>query len=100
MDSFITINSNIHFPPKIKHPRYTVSNKKNTLSCFLYSCFSRISPEPLELQKSYLHLFASLSNELSDLKKAFFKSGQKISGYLQKRCFARKKQAIGKNPPF
>ena len=29
-------------------------------------CFSRISPEPLELQKSFLHLFASLSKGLSD----------------------------------
>ena len=32
-------------------------------------CFSRLYPEPLELQKSYLRLFASLSEELSDEKK-------------------------------
>ena len=35
-------------------------------------CFSRIlSPEPLELQRIYLHLFASLSEELSDEKIIF-----------------------------
>ena len=40
--------------------------------------FSRISLEPLELQKSFLHLFAFLSEELSD-DFFFFKSGLKIS---------------------
>ena len=39
---------------------------KNESSCLLSDCFSCISLEPLELQKCYLHLFASLSEELSD----------------------------------
>ena len=40
-------------------------------SCLLSDCFSCISPEPLELKKSYFHLFASLSKELSDEKEFF-----------------------------
>ena len=32
-------------------------------------CFSRISPEPLELQKFFLHLFASLYKKLSSNNK-------------------------------
>ena len=34
-------------------------------------CFSHISPKPLEVQKSYLHLFTSLYEELSDEKIIF-----------------------------
>ena len=49
----------------------TVSNKKHTSSWFWNLCFSCISSEPIELQKSYFHLFASLSKELSDEKIIF-----------------------------
>ena len=40
--------------------------QKHESSSVLIDCFSCVSPEPLELQKSYLHPFASLSEELSD----------------------------------
>ena len=40
--------------------------KKNTSSCIWNLCFSHISPESLELQKSYMHLFTSLTEKLSD----------------------------------
>ena len=72
-----------------------VSNKKNTSSWFWNLCFSRISPEPLELQQNYLNLFASLSKELSD-EATIFQFGYKISWYLQKRCFARKNMLLEK----
>ena len=39
-------------------------SQKHESSCLLSDCFSCLSPEPLELKKSYLHLFASLSKEL------------------------------------
>ena len=42
-------------------------SQKHESSCLL----SDSSPEPLELKKSYLHVFASLSEELSD-EKIFF----------------------------
>ena len=45
--------------------------QKHESSCLLSYCFSCISPEPFELQKSYLRLFASLSEELSDEKRIF-----------------------------
>ena len=34
------------------------------------------------------------------MNKDFLKPGHKISWYLQKRCFARKKVSYWKNPPF
>ena len=46
-------------------------SQKHESSCLLSDCFSCISPEPLELKKSYLHLFASLFKELSDEKRIF-----------------------------
>ena len=46
----------------------TVSNKKTHLAVFETCVFSHISPEPLELQKSYLHLFISLPEEHSEKK--------------------------------
>ena len=46
-------------------------SQKHESSCLLSDCFSRMSPEPLELKKSYLHLFASLFEELSDEKIIF-----------------------------
>ena len=46
-------------------------SKKHESSSLLSDCFWYISPEPLELQKIYLHLFASLSKELSDEKTIF-----------------------------
>ena len=57
----------------------TVTRKNiDESSCLLSDCFSCISPEPLELKKSCLHLFAFLSEELSD-DIFFFKSSHKIS---------------------
>ena len=51
------------FSISIKHLQWVT---KNTSSCFLNLCFSRISPKLVELQKSFLQLFATLSEELSD----------------------------------
>ena len=45
--------------------------QKHESSCLLSGCFSCISPEPLELQKIFLRLFASLSEGLSDEKRIF-----------------------------
>ena len=46
-------------------------SQKHESSCLLSDCILCISPEPLELQKSYLRLLASLSEELSDEKRIF-----------------------------
>ena len=43
----------------------TVNNKKNTYPMFFNLTLSRISPEPLELQKIYLNLFILVFKELS-----------------------------------
>ena len=43
----------------------TVNNKKTRTPCFSTLRFSRISPEPLKLQKIYLHFFISIFKELS-----------------------------------
>ena len=43
----------------------TVNNKKTRTPCFSTLRFSRISPEPLDLQKIYLHSFISIFEELS-----------------------------------
>ena len=40
--------------------------QKHESSCLLSECLSCISPEPLELQKSYFYLFAFSTEELSD----------------------------------
>ena len=74
----ITI-SNVHAVSDIKRignhifrglDRYSDS-QKHEFSCLLSNCFSCMSPEPPELKKSYLHLFASLFEELSDEKIVF-----------------------------
>ena len=44
-----------------------MSNKNTHLAIFEVVC-SHISPEPLELQKNYLYLLASSSEELSNEK--------------------------------
>ena len=54
----------------------TVNNKKTRTPCFSTLHFSRISPEPLELQKTYLHLFISV---FEDLKQELFKFDDTIS---------------------
>ena len=48
--------------------RITV-RKKTHLADFETCVFLRISPEPIELQNIFLHLFTSLSEQLSDKKK-------------------------------
>ena len=64
--------------------------QKHESRCLLSDCFLCISPEPLELKKV---IFIDLNPCLKSfqMKKEFFKSGYKISWYLQKRCFDRKK---------
>ena len=44
---------------------HTVDNKKTRTPCFPTLRFSRISPEPLKLQKIYLHFCTSVFKELS-----------------------------------
>ena len=58
---------NVCQSPEIEllHLQYTVDNKKTHPPCFSTFRFSRISPEPFELQKICLHLFAHFSKELS-----------------------------------
>ena len=82
----------------------TVSNKNTHLPVFeiVNMCFSRVSPEPLELQKSYFHLFASLSEELSVEKRIFQirLQNQLIFSktlFCQKKVSYWKKSAILKN---
>ena len=75
---------------------------KNTSSWFWNLCFSGISTEPLELQKIYFYLFASLSKELSDEKKSFQirLQNQLIFAktlFCQKKVSYWKKSAILKN---
>ena len=53
--------------------------------------FLRISPEPLELQKSYLHLFASLSKDLSDKKNNFINPGLKSADICKNAVLPEKK---------
>ena len=63
-----------------------VGNEKTHLALFETCVFLRISPELRELRKIYYHLFASLSEEVSDEKE--IKSSHKISRYLQKPLLA------------
>ena len=63
-------------------------------------CFSRISSEPLELQKSYLHLCASLSKELSDEKKVFLNTVTKSADIFKNAVWPEKSKLLEKNPPF
>ena len=65
-------------------------------------CFSRIYPEPPELQKSYFHLFASLFEDLSDERKKFQIQSQNQlifakTMFCQKKVSYWKKSAILKN---
>ena len=81
---------------------YTVTRKKHESSCLLRDRFWCISPEPLEVKKSYLHLFASLSKELSDEKKNFSNSVTKStdickSAVLPEKVSYWKKSRILKN---
>ena len=46
-------------------------SQKHESSCLLSDRYSCISPEPVELQKSFISLFAYLSEELSDKKIIF-----------------------------
>ena len=61
----------------LKYGTYS-EQQKHESSCLLSDCLSCISPEPLELQKSYSHIFPFSSEELSDEIRVF-KSGGKIS---------------------
>ena len=59
-------------------------------------CFLRISPELLELQKSYFHLFASLSKELSDEKRIFPNSVTKSADICKKAVLTEKSRLLEK----
>ena len=65
-DIIQTLTADVGKVKKDEFILHTVSNKKKHLADFETCVFLRISAEPLELQKRYLHLFASLSEELSD----------------------------------
>ena len=65
-------------------------SQKHASSCLLSDCFSCISPEPLELQKSFLRLFAFFSEELSDERKNFQTRSQ-IQLIFAKTLFFQKK---------
>ena len=65
-DIIQTLTADVGKVKKDEFILHTVSNKKNTSSCFWNLCFSCPSPEPFELQKSCLHLFTSFFEELSD----------------------------------
>ena len=64
----IWYRSNKNTPSKVIlfHTYIYSEQQKYTSSWFWNVFFSRISPEPLELHKSYLHLFTSLFEELTD----------------------------------
>ena len=69
----------------------TVSNKNTNLPVFEICVFLHISPEPLKLQKSYLHLFAFLSEELSDEKNNFWYSVTKSGNIFKNAVLPEKK---------
>ena len=74
-------------------PVLELQYQKNTSSCFWNLCFSRISPKSLELRKRfYIYLHPGLKS--FQMKKIFFKSGHKISWYLQKTLFCHKKSKL------
>ena len=50
--------------------------------------------------KNVIYIYLDPCLKRFQMEKEFFKSGHNISWYLQKRCFSRKKEAIGKNPLF
>ena len=66
--------------PKLSYAklRFTVNNKKTRTPCFLTLRFSRISPEPLDLQKIYLHFLYQFLKS-SPLEQEFSKFDDKIS---------------------
>ena len=60
----------------------TVNNKNTQTPCFSTLRFSCISPEPIDLQKLYLHFFISIF-ESSPLEQEFSKFDGTISWYWQ-----------------
>ena len=80
-------------------------SQQHESSCLLSDCFPCISPEPLELKKSYLHFFASLSKELSDERIVFqIRSQYQLifakTLFWQKKVSYWKKSAILKNSKY
>ena len=67
--------------------------QKHESSCLLRDCLSCISPEALELQNSYFHLFASSSEELSD-EKRIFQIRSKYQVIFAKTLFFQKKSKL------
>ena len=85
------------FPIHI-YRRYTVNNKKKThpppvFQPFVFPIYD-ISLEPLELQKIDIHLFLSLSEELSAEKGIF--QITKSADICKKLCFARNSKVLEK----
>ena len=54
------------------HTYVTVNNKKTCTPCFSTLRFSRVSPDPLELQKIYPHLFISVLKRAQSWNKNFW----------------------------
>ena len=66
--TFTTFIKSVSYSPLWQNDIYrphTVNSKKTRTPCFSTLRFSRISPEPLDLQKIYLHMFISIFEELS-----------------------------------
>ena len=66
-------------------------SQKHESSCLLSNCFLCISPEPLELQKSYLRLLVSLFEELSDEKQFFSNPFTKSADIFKNAVLPEKK---------
>ena len=81
---------NISFYKTSQKHESTVSNKNTHLADFETCVFRGYLRNHLSCKKVfYIYLHPCLKS--FQMKKEFLKSGHKISWYLQKRCFARKK---------
>ena len=85
---------------KLPYSISTVNNKKTRTTCFSTLRFFRISPEPLELQKIYLHVFIIIFEELSAETRIFSNPMAQSADIGKNVNFSNKKLAIRKNPPF
>ena len=86
---------------KINRPGYNIESitKKHIPSVFQLFVF----PVYLQNRLSYktsVYIFLHHFLKSFQLEQTFFKSGDKISWFVQKRYFANKKLPVRKNPPF
>ena len=70
--------------------------QKHESRCLLSESVSCISPEPLELQKSYLHIFASSFRELSDEIRIFSNPVTKSADICQSTVLTEKSKLLEK----